>query len=193
MSRTVNTSLTINFQSILEDGASAEGFLQAEVNADDNNGKSSFAYGDEVKYRVFKSTNVSSITAVSSDGQESPVSTGKTLMIEDEIITFIPPYPDPEATEVAAYTVSTQYPINGSVTATLLGGNGVGTVSQLGTELTCSAVPTSPTDIKVGVYKVSYQTKYDIRKLANVSLPSGMVGIDASYPVIIVLVGTLSS
>ncbi len=177
-----NTSVTISFTStIVGDG---EGSLSAEVNADDNGGKTSgFLFGDTVKYRVYKSSNINSLTVITTDGSEGSVSTGNTESLT-EVVIFS-----------GSSEASTSKPITSLTSATQLGGQDLGTISINGTSgVRCSKESTGELDPIVGVYKIKYKTTYELRDLSNVSEPDGF-GLDGftDYSVLVYLIGVLAS
>lgn len=183
---TANANITISFSSIVNDpdgdGSDPGSTLDLEVNEEDqSDGDTSFIFGDTAFYRVYKGSRISGLNVIVSDGDEAQVSTGNTTMIENEVITF-----------VNSNTANTQYPINGIFSATLLGGTGAGTLSwTAGSAQVTGSKANSDTNPIVGVYSVSYQTKYDKRKLSGVTAPSGWPA-DVAYPVVVVVVGTVS-
>ena len=179
---TASLSITFSTEILDEDGNTTEGYLSAELNSEDNNGKSSFLFGDTANYRVYKASNVTLQTPIVSDGSEGPVSSGLTEEIV-EVVTFS-----------GSETASTSKYIQSLTSAVRLGGRDLGSISKVGpTSVRCSRVSTGPLDPLVGVYKLTYQTSYSLRRLFSVSQPAGF-GVDGfdSYPVVIYLIGVVA-
>lgn len=179
----VNANLSISF-SALVDGAEDDGTnLELEVNGADNikNGEenTSFTFSDTAYYRVYKGANITSVRFISSESNvDSAHASGQTAQIVDEIVTF-----------VNTNTANTQYPIESGLTATLLAGTSIGnlgwTAGSSGLEGTPAGEGADPI---VAVYKVSYTTKFDLRKVSGVTAPAAWPA-DTAYPILIVAVG----
>lgn len=185
MATTANANITISFSSIVNDpdgGGSPETTLELEVNETDQaDGDTNFIFGDTAFYRVYKGSRISGLNVIVSDGDEAAVSIGNIALIENEVVSF-----------VNSNTANTQYPIDGNFTATLIGGTGAGTLSwTAGSAQVTGSKANSDTDPIVGVYLVSYQTRYDKRKLSGVSAPAGWPA-DVAYPVVVVVIGTVA-
>ena len=180
-----NANVTISFTSVVAgaDDKDADSTINLEVNeADQADGDTTFLFGDTAIYRVYKGSRIASISVINSAGTERMVSIRNTAAITDEIVTF-----------VASNTANTQYPIDNGLTATLVGGAGVGSISwTVGSSLLTGSLPNSETSPLVGVYLVSYTTRFDKRSLSSVTSPVGWPA-DKAYPVVVVVVGTLSS
>jgi hypothetical protein len=177
-----NTSLTITFE--VEGGAEKIYQLSAEVNAEDNNGKTKFTFGDTVFYRVYKSTNVASMLVFTSDGSEALVSSSLYTIIEDEIVVFS-----------GSSEANTTKPMISLISATAMGHSALGSISANGqVGVRCSKESSGPLDPVVGVYKVTYRSLYSLRKLYNVPQPVGFgIGDFTSYPVLVYIVGVPST
>jgi len=182
---TPNANITISFTSVVTgaDGEDTDSTIDLEVNeADQADGDTTFLFGDTAIYRVYKGSRIASISVINSAGTEKGVSTGNTAVITDEVVTF-----------VASNTANTQHIVDSGLTATLVGGAGVGSISwTAGSSLLTGSLSDSETSPLVGVYLVSYTTRFDKRSLSNVTSPAGWPA-DEEYPVVVVVVGTLSS
>ena len=176
-----NTSLTISFTI---EGMEQQYQLSAEVNADDNNGKTSFLFGDTAYYRVYKSSNIASMIVITSDGSEALANSNITATLSDEIVTFS-----------GSSESSTSKPMITLISATALGSSALGTISANGEAgVKCSKVSSGPLDPIVGVYRVTYRTQYALRRLSGVAQPSGFgLGDFTSYPVLVYIVGVPST
>lgn len=177
-----NASLTVNFQTTVVDGDGNlinEAYLAAEVVAEDNADKSSFVFGDQVKYRVYKTPNITDLLVTVSDGADAHVASGLSEEMS-EVVAF-------SGTNVASVS---KY-IFSLASAIRLGGQDLGAISIAGpTAIKCSRQSAGLIDPLVGVYQLSYTTRYNLRKLFNVAAPAGF-GLNGftSYPVMVYLVG----
>ncbi len=187
MANTVNANITISFQSAVSggdgdgDGDGASAVLKLEVNAEDNNDKTSFKFGDTPIYRQYKSSNVTVDERVVSDDTAIITADGTgTENITDEVVTFS-----------NSLTASTAYPIKtGTLAVTLKGGNIDGTFTKTGAQ-EITAAPSVATDYPVGVCLVSYKTDYTKWKLSGVTEPLSWPD-DTAYPVIVFVFGSVS-
>ena len=189
MADNTTASLTVSFQAVIvdEDGEIIDGdgsgtYLSVEVNSEDNDEKTSFVFGDIVKYRVHKTSNITSLSVVVSDGSEGSVSVGNTETLS-EVVTF------------NGETANSSSFISSLTSSSRIAAYDLGSISKVGpTTVKCSKVSAGPADPLVGVYRINYETKYDIRKLYGVSQPTGFGddGFD-SYPVVVIVIGTVTS
>lgn len=171
-----NANITITFAAETVDGA---GTLLLEVQAEDNNGKTRFDFGDSPKFRMYKSSDVTVVKKLTSDGSIS-VTGGSGIKTVAENVTFS-----------GSRTASVSYPISGGISVEKIAGN-IGSISVAGaTTLQCSHSDDDPLDPPVGVARVTYQSAYQMHQLSGVSEPAnfGNDGFDA-YPVVVFFVGT---
>jgi hypothetical protein len=183
MAKNPNANITISFTSVVvgEDGDDPAATIELEVNElDQADGDTTFLFGDTAIYRVFKGSKIDSITAVVSAGTEASVSVNNTAEIVDEVITFI-----------NTNTANTKYPIDSGFSATLMGGVGVGAISTTsGSSLLTGSASISEENPIIGVYLVTYTTKFDKRSLSSVAMPDGWPDGEA-YPVMVFVVCTV--
>lgn len=175
---TVNTSITISFQSLVDE-TSGEGALKLEVEADDQvDGDTTFEFGDAPIFRQYKTSNVSISERILSDDNASVGQNGSgTKSVEDEIVTFS-----------NSNTASTTYPIkDGTLSVEVVGGNVGSSFIKSGPSEIKATNPTNK-DHPIGVCKVSYSADFTKWKLSGVTQPSGWP-TDESYPVLIYVFG----
>lgn len=127
--------------------------LSIEINEEDNNGVTSYEVGSNYRLRLFKGSDVGSVTAINSNGTISKTGSGlaDVGVDEDLFISF-------EGSD----TASLSYEISGSLTSTPVGsfynlsGNGVSSPN-----LTVSGSEVSSPISIFGSYKASYTAAYD--------------------------------
>lgn len=156
----VTASLVINFGDKDQNG-DANIVLDAEVNEDDNGGKTSFIAGDIVYFRIYHSTNY---TVTQTAGSTSVVTNNVTTTITDEEVQFT--FSATSSTDKLITTLSSYVWM----------GNNLGTITKSNyNEVTCGASDS------IGVAKITYNTMYDLWQFNS---PPSINGSD-NYSVII--------
>ena len=162
----VTANLVINF------GDEKDAFLEAEINDDDNGGKTSFVAGDEVKFRIYHSGNY---TVDQTAGSCSIASTGVIQNVLDwnenkkEQISF-----------AFSGTASTDKLIHQFKSGTWIG-KSLGTLAKAGYNEITGGSSTS-----IGVAEIDYDTIYD---LWTYSSPATLNG-STTYTVVIGITAT---
>jgi len=144
-------------------------YIDAEINSDDNNGKTTFLPGDSVYFRVY--ANVTFATTPTA-GTVTTEETGFTEELED-YVTFTEEGDTTDTVSKLIHTLDsyTWYPSSG----------GLGTITQAdaANEVQCSG---SPSNTNPGVAKVNYTTTYTLMKLTPPSdFGEGMIVV-VVYP-----------
>jgi len=178
MAGKVSANLTISFSAITGDDEGTT--LTMEVNAEDNNGKTSFAFTDTAYYRVYKGPRLTSVNYYcSKSGVDSQHLATKSGDIKNEVITF-----------VNTNTANTAYPIYSNFSATLMAGNSLGTLGWTSGSSNLEGTAAKEGDPPIiAIYLVNYTTQFEVRKISGVSAPSAWP-VDEDYPILIVAVGT---
>ena len=159
-----NTTLTVTIVTRVPDDGAEDLLLEADIVAADNNDESTYYVGESYILRLFKSTNITSLTVGNNIGSVSKRSSGLTTLV---------PY-EGEDKEYVTFSGSDSSSLakvyEGSLTATPVGSffdkNGAITGAP-------SPVPTRGSkNLKVnreiyGVYEVSYITKYDTYQFSS--------------------------
>jgi len=166
----------------------------AEINAEDNGGRTSFPFGGaSPKFRIYKSSEIKSVHSFTSDGSTSRVSSNLSETLTEFLSWAGGASADSDGNEDESYrNASVQKPVIGNYTISNIKGN-IGSVSLVEQEKTtfqCSKISNGPLDPVVGFCMVTYGTRYDLYQLNNVSKPAGF-GQDAftDYQVLVYLVG----
>ncbi len=168
MSNTVTTSLVVQF-----DATNSSGKLAAEIDsrpAGYNNGKTSFAPGDQPAFLIFKSADVTIDSVVPSAGAIADL-VGGTITVE-EMIEF-----------ADTDTASLSKACDSGITTSKWLGTSLGAVTLVGDSQLVAAVK------GVGVLKVTYQARFVAKRL--VSVPAVLNG-ETTYEVLIVITGSTS-
>lgn len=181
-------TLTISFVSAESlDDVSLDVELDDVVNESVLGKTSDFVFGESVAFRVYVAPLDTSLLLTPSDGN---ITTGTTVneSVTGEFITFAEAA-EAYGGEVENVSASLDKPCFSGFSATLVSGDGVGSLS---------IDPEDPSKVLgsstgIGIYKVSYTSKYTPYSLGGVNLPSGWpfadVDEDESYPVVIMVVG----
>jgi hypothetical protein len=150
----VTASLVINF------GDVTDMYLSAEVNADDNEGKTSFQAGDEVKFRIYFSgdTSPQPYEVIQTIGSTSKDSTGLTTNIKnltDDGLGEVVQYAFSATTSTSKY-IHTLNSYSWMGTAPLING-AAGVIKKSNhAELSGGA------ETQIGIARVDYDTRYDL-------------------------------
>lgn len=164
-----STSTTITF--VVKGLDSSGGGISVELDEAKNNGKSQFESGDTVYFKVFCSPSSMSVTPYSSDGSVT-LEADSTCEVKDQLVFAL----EKEA--------SLSKPATGALTSyKWLGKNNGGSLS-LNSSGTSAVVSTEV----VAVCDVAYNATYKPGSLSGVVIPSDIM----EYPVVVVLVGTLT-
>jgi len=146
----VTASLVINF------GDLDDAFLAAEINSDDNEGKTTYLAGDTVKFRIYHSCGY---TVTQTAGSTVQLSTDVAESITKEIITF-----------AFTETGSTEKFIVGSLTGVWMG-TPLGTIKQAGHNSVSSGGGAN----SIGVAEINYASKYDLWEYSSPASINGSV------------------
>ena len=158
----VTASLVINFGDTDKDGESNI-VLDAEVNEEDNNGKTSFLAGDTVYFRIYHSGNY---TVTQTMGSTSIYNRNVSSVITDEEVHF-----------TFSATANTDKLITSLVNYSWMGNN-LGAISKSNySEVTCGVAD------NIGIAKITYNTNYDLWQFNSPSTPD-------TYSVIIGVIAT---
>jgi hypothetical protein len=183
-----DTSLTVQFQAVsTETDTNIVAELDDDRNSAANNGRtSSFKFGDTVYYRVYTNpVDGMDVTCYNSDG--TITYHGKYSESDrEQVITFAEP-PESKGGDPDDNTASLDVPCESGFSAELLGTTGCGSV-YLSTD---DPEVAKASQTGVGVYRATYDTEYFLYGLSNVAAPSDWPAGE-SYPVVILIVGTLS-
>lgn len=185
-----NSTLTVSFSTTsIDEDISLSVELDEAANKAANNGRtSSFLFGDSVYFNVYSNPQNVSIENYTSDGNVVAGINGTTE--QEEFLIFSQPdidgydYPSDEYNETSLET-----PCTGSFSSVALSASANGTVAV------------SPDDIEtarksipgVAVYKANYESDYQQFCLTNVTQPPAWEPTedDSSYPVTVIIVGSL--
>lgn len=197
-----STSLTITFVTETAGAGEDEAVLQAELLAEDNGDKTRFTFTDSPKFRLYASPNVSVFNSnifISDSGANiSRTASGRTTDDITETLQFIGAASEDESTtdQIASYRQSSvSKPVYGTPTISDISGN-IGAVSSPSSgfmTFACSKTSSGPLDPVIGICRVTYNSRYDLYTLSNVSRPTGF-GENGftEYPVLIYIVGVVS-
>lgn len=183
-----DTALTVQFQTVSsETDTNITAELDDDRNSAANNGRtSSFKFGDTVYFRVYTNpVDGMDINCYNSDGtvtyhgEESESN-------REEIITFAEP-PESKGGDPDNNTANLAVPCAEGFSAELLSTTGCGSIF-LSTE---DPEVAKASQAGVGVYRATYDTEYFLYDLAHVAAPDDWPAGE-SYPVIILIVGTIS-
>ena len=145
----VTASLVINF------GDLDDAYLSAEINEDDNEGKTSFLAGDTVRFRIYHS---GAYVVTQTAGSTTKITADVPETIADEIVTF-----------AFAKTGNTSKFISGSLTGVWVG-TPVGVIKQSGFNGVSGGLDTA-----IGVAEVSYASAYDLWEYSSPASINGKV------------------
>lgn len=173
----VTASLVINF------GDETDAFLEAEINEEDNEGKTSFVAGDEVYFRVYNSGNYKIIQTAGSTSLESSNNVVNISELNEEGLLE-------QVSFAFSATSSTDKYIHQFYSGTWIG-KPLGIIKKIGhNELSGGVVPKeqggSGKPDSVGVAEVDYDTKYDLWKYSS---PSSL-NDSTTYSVVIGIIAT---
>lgn len=161
---TTSTNLTVTIVTSVTPPGEEDLFLEAEINAEDNEGESTYYVSHDYFLRLFKSTNIISLIKASNLGSVALDSPGLTASIPA----------DPASPEYLTFTGSNEGSLDKVYHSTFVA-TPIGSVfDKNGSETTASLSAPTPgaktvvADKEIyGVYEVSYITKYDKYKFSS--------------------------
>lgn len=157
---TITTSLTVTIVTKVPSPSQGELLLEAEIAPSDNDGNTIYYIGESYVLRLFKSTNISTITAASTIGTVTKSGSGLTTEVpyaddddDYEYVTF-------SGSETASLNKVYESNLKGSFVGSVFDKNGNHISPPSVTPTKGSKTLTASKKI-YGVYQCTYITKYD--------------------------------
>lgn len=154
MANNVTASLEINF------GGITDAYLSAEINSEDNDGKTSYVAGDEVYFRIYHSGNYTVASTAGSCALETANITANIKTLTDgnteEVVKF-----------AFSATASTDKLITNFISYTWMG-TALGVIKKSGYNEVSGGTATG-----IGVAKIDYDTTYDLWKFSSPATVNG--------------------
>lgn len=170
------TTVTVRF-AVPGAASAANAHLSAEIDSRDNGlngGKTSFSPGEDVYILVYKSSNVSIVSADASAGSVAPQ--GSTVVTVTEDLTY-----------AGQNTSQLAKPSNSGLSSSKWLGNNLGSLTVGADQVTVTAG--SASDTSVGVAKVTYETTALIYKLSS---PLTVEGED-EFTIAVLIIGDVTT